>query len=106
MTRAHLPDRRASETFDLEHAGLRYVITFSRFADGRPAECFVQNHKTSSAAHVIARDSGILLSLLWQFGCPIEVVAHAVTRDGDGKASGVIGAIVDRILTLNNEAAS
>jgi hypothetical protein len=92
------PQRRASLTLDLEHAGLRYTVTFAHFPDGPPAECFVQNHKLSSAADIAARDSGILLSLLFQFGCPIETVAHAVTRNGDDSASGVVGAILDRIL--------
>lgn len=90
-------------TFDLEHAGLHYTITLSHFSDNRPAECFVQNHKLSSAADVAARDSGILLSLLFQFGCPIETIAHAITRNSDGSPSGVVGAILDKILTLNAE---
>jgi hypothetical protein len=102
MTRERLPQRRASLTFNLEHEGLRYVVTISNFSDGRTAECFV-HHKRSSAADIAARDSGILLSLLFQFGCPVETIAHAVTRNGDGSASGVVGAILDTIVTLNNE---
>lgn len=34
-TRKRLPNRRASETFALECAGLSYVATVSRFDDGR-----------------------------------------------------------------------
>jgi hypothetical protein len=98
--RERLPQRRASVTLNLEHAGLRYVVTISRYQDGRPAECFVQNHKLSSAADIAARDSGILLSLLFQFGCDVETIAHAVTRNGDGSASGVVGAVLDQIMTL------
>ena len=104
MTRERLPQRRASLTLNLEHQGLGYSITISYFADGRPAECFVQNHNLSSSADVAARDSGILLSLLFQFGCSLETVVHAVTRNSDGSASGVVGAILDTITTLNNEA--
>ena len=103
--RERLSQRRASLTLNLEHAGLRYVVTISRYPDGRPAECFVQNHKLSSAADIAARDSGILLSLLFQFGCPVEIIAHAVTRNSEGIASGVVGAILDRILALNKEVA-
>ena len=103
--RERLPQRRGSLTFNLEHAGLYYTITLSHFPNGRPAECFVQNHKLSSAADIAARDSGILLSLLFQFGCPVEIIAHAVTRNSDGSAAGVIGAILDRILALNKEVA-
>jgi hypothetical protein len=98
--RQRLPDRRASLTFSREHKGLGYTITLSHFADGRPAECFIQNHRLSSAADIAARDSGILLSLLFQFGCPVETVAHAISRNSDGSASGVVGAILDTIMTL------
>ena len=95
--RERLPQRRASLTLNLEHAGLRYVVTISRYPAGRPAECFVQNHKLSSSADIAARDSGILLSLLFQFGCPVETVAHAVSNS-NGSASGVVGAILDKIM--------
>jgi hypothetical protein len=103
--RERLPQRRASLTLNLEHAGLYYTITLSRFPDGRPGEIFVQNHKLSSAADIAARDSGILLSLLFQFGCPVETIAHAITRNSDGSASGVVGAILDKIMMLNTEGA-
>ena len=102
MVRERLPQRRASLTFSLEHAGLHYTVTISHFPDGRPAECFVQSHKLSSSADTAARDSGILLSLLFQFGCPVETVAHAVTRNSDGSASGVVGAILDKIGILGD----
>jgi len=103
--RERLPQRRASLTLNAEHAGLRYVVTISRYPDGRPAECFIQNGKLTSAADIAARDSGILLSLLFQFGCPIETIAHAVTRNGDGSAEGVVGAMLDKIMMLNTERA-
>jgi hypothetical protein len=99
-TREKLPNRRLALTLELEHGGQHYTVTLSHFADGRPAEAFVQNHKLSSAADVAARDSGILLSLLFQFGCPLETIAHAVTRNSDGTASGAVGAIIDKISVL------
>jgi len=61
--RERLPQRRASLTLSLEHTGLGYVVTLSHFSDGRPAECFIQNGKLTSAADIAARDSGILLSV-------------------------------------------
>jgi ribonucleoside-diphosphate reductase alpha chain len=39
--RERLPDRRHSETFNLEIGGLHYVATVSWFADGRPGEVFL-----------------------------------------------------------------
>ena len=97
--RERLSQRRASLTLNLEHAGLHYTVTISHFPDGRPAECFIQNGKLTSAADIAARDSGILLSLLFQFGCPVETVAHAVTRS-DGSARCVVSAILDKIMVL------
>jgi hypothetical protein len=47
---------------------------------------------------VAARDAGILVSLLLQHGCPVETIARALSRNTDGSASGVIGAVLDKIL--------
>jgi hypothetical protein len=95
--RVRLPNRRASETLELEYAGLRYKVTVSRFSNGSLAECFVSNHKSGNASDVAARDVGILLSLLLQYGCPVEQIARAVSRNSDGSASGVTGAVLDLI---------
>jgi hypothetical protein len=100
MTRERLRDRRASETFNLEHAGVRYTVRFSRFEDGRVAEAFIANHKWGGSADIAARDAGILLSFCLQFGCPIEDIARALSRNSDGSASGVVGAAVDKIMGL------
>ena len=95
--RLRLPNRRRAETLTLEHAGLKYKVTIGYFDDGTPAEAFVSNHKAGNASDVAARDAGILLSLLLQYGCPVETIAHAVSRNSDGSASGVIGAVLDMI---------
>jgi hypothetical protein len=98
--RERLRNRRGSETFSLEHAGLKYTVTISRFDDGRVAEAFIGNHKRGNASDIAARDVGILLSLLLQHDCPLAVIAHALSRNGDGSASGVIGAVLDKIMVL------
>jgi hypothetical protein len=95
--RLRLPNRRHAKTFDLEVAGLRYKVTAGYFTDGALAEIFVSNHKAGNASDVAARDTGILLSLLLQHGCPIETIARALSRNSNGTASGVIGAAVDKI---------
>ena len=96
--RRKLHNRHFSETFDLEVAGLKYTVTISRFDNGRVAEAFIGNHKRGNASDIAARDAGILLSLLLQHDCPLDVIAHSLSRNGDGSAPGVIGAVVDRIL--------
>ena len=46
--RRRLPNCRSSETFDIESQGLQFTATVSRFADGRVAEIFLQNHKAGT----------------------------------------------------------
>lgn len=93
-----LENRRASETFDVEVAGLRYKATIGRFPDGSLAEVFVSNHKAGNASDVAARDAGILVSLCLQHGCDAATIARALSRNTDGTASGVIGAVLNKIL--------
>jgi hypothetical protein len=97
-TRMRLPNRRASISFDIEVAGLRYKATVSCSPDGQPVELFVGNHKSGNAADVAARDAGILVSLCLQHGCSIETIAHALSRNSDGTPSGVIGAALDKVI--------
>jgi hypothetical protein len=95
--RERLPNRRASIVFELELHGLRYTATVSRFADGRIAEIFLQNHKPGSQSDANARDSAVAASLALQFGCPLEVLRRAVLRNSAGQASTPLGAALDRI---------
>jgi hypothetical protein len=81
-TRQRLPQRRASETFSLECAGLKYTATVSRFDDGRIGEIFLSNHKAGSHADTAARDSAIVCSIALQFGADIETIRKALCRDG------------------------
>ena len=46
--RQRLPNRRAAD-FELQVAGLHYVVSVGRFADGRLAEPFVTNGKPAVA---------------------------------------------------------
>ena len=93
--RRRLPDRRGSETFNLQCAGLAYTATISRFDDGRPGEIFLTNHKAGSYADTNARDSAIACSLALQFGADIETIRKALCRDARGNASGPLGAALD-----------
>jgi hypothetical protein len=96
-TRERLPPRRHAVTFDFEHGGLKYTATVGRFADGRPAELFIQNHKSNSSADVNARDSAILASFALQHGAGIDLIRNALSRDSHGRPSGVVGAALDLI---------
>lgn len=95
--RQRLSNRRASETFALECAGLAYVATISRFDDGRIAEIFLTNHKSGSAADTAARDAAITCSIALQFGADVETIRKALCRDSRGNASGPLGVALDII---------
>jgi len=97
MTRERLPNRRLAETFQIEVAGLKYTCSVGRFADGRVGEVFIQNHKRGNASDVAVRDAGILLSFGLQYGCPVEIISRALSRNSDGSASGVMTAVLDAI---------
>jgi ribonucleoside-diphosphate reductase alpha chain len=95
--RQRLPDRRASETFSLQCAGLDYIATVSRFADGQLGEIFLTNHKAGSAADTAARDAAIACSIALQFGADRETIRRALCRDSRGKASGPLGVALDML---------
>jgi hypothetical protein len=98
--RQRLPNRRASETFDLEAQGLKFTATISRFPDGSIAEIFLQNHKAGSMAGINAQDAAVLASLALQHGVPLDMIRRALMRDAQGRASGLLGAALD-LVTLD-----
>jgi hypothetical protein len=42
-------------------------------------------------------------ALLLQHGCDLATIAHAISRNSDATASGVIGAVLDKILLAERE---
>jgi hypothetical protein len=90
-------NRRPSETFSLEVAGLRYTATVGRYPDGKISEIFLSNHKPSSQSDVNARDAGVAASLAFQHGCSIDELRRALLRDRHGNASSPLGAALDKI---------
>ena len=99
MNRHRLPNRRIAETFELDVAGLRYTVTVGRFADGRVAEVFVQNHKPGSQSDSNARDAAVAASLALQYGCPLDVLQRALLRDSRGAPSTPLGAALRAVLS-------
>ena len=93
--RRRLPNRRGSIGFDVQALNLTFAVTASRFNDGSLGEVFIQNHKTNSAAGILASDCAIAASLALQFGCPAEILARALSRDSRGTATGPLGVALD-----------
>jgi hypothetical protein len=97
LAREHLPNRRASETFDFQVEGLRYCATVSHFADGRIGEIFIGNHKVGSQCDTNVRDAALAASLALQHGCPLDVLRGALLRDVRGKAATPLGVALDLV---------
>ena len=95
--RERLPNRRASEVFELETMGLRFTVSVSKYCDGRPAEVFITNHRAGSAAGIMACDAAVVCSIALQYGVPIQVIRKALMRDSRGRASGPLGVALDCI---------
>ena len=97
--RQRLPNRRRTTTFDFELHGLKFTASFSRFADARIAEIFLQrSSKPSSQSNSNARDAAVATSLALQHGCPLTTLQNAVLRDANGTASMPLGAAIDRLV--------
>jgi ribonucleoside-diphosphate reductase alpha chain len=95
MSRIRLPNRRQSETFDVEVGGLRYTATASQYEDGRIGELFLANRKSNSTADTVARDSAIAFSFAVQHGADPHAIRLALCRDSQGRACGPLGAALD-----------
>jgi len=99
MTPRHrLANRRALETFAIEHEGQRYkiglgreLVCVERGRVGPVLEVFVNAQKVNSPADVLVSDGAILLSMLLQHGCAIEIIHHAMKRNPDGSPSSPLG---------------
>jgi hypothetical protein len=106
--REKLPERRQSETFEIEHietTGARspYVLTIGQYPDGRIGEVFVDSPKNGSTLGLICHDAAVLISIALQHGATIEEMRSAVARQSDeilaaGEApQSVIGSVLDEI---------
>jgi len=95
--RKRLPNRRAATSFDFEHNGIRFVATYSPFADGGVGEIFISNHKAGSHLNACVRDLGVVASLALQFGCALDTLRHALLRNADGSPATALGAALDII---------
>lgn len=97
LARHKLPNRRSHQVISFEHDGFRYTAGLGHFYDGALAEIFLNVDKSGTAIETHARDASILASIALQYGAPPAVIRHALTRNGDGSASGAIGKLLDMI---------
>jgi hypothetical protein len=95
--RQRLPNRRLSETFELEVNGRKYRCSYSRFPNGRLAEIFISNNRVNSDSDTAAKDSAVVCSIALQYGVPLEVICKALMRDSQGRPSGPLGVALDML---------
>jgi hypothetical protein len=74
---------------------LRFTASASRYADGRLAEVFLDNHKAGSSIGTLVRDSAIVFSFAVQHGADPESIRRALCRDSQGRALGPLAAALD-----------
>ena len=103
VVRRVLPQRRASETFDLRFWNQSFTV--GRHPDGTIGEVFIDGGKTGQDVQSTARDAAVAISLALQHGVPIASIRHAVTRNGSGEAVSILGATVDCLATVSVRAA-
>lgn len=110
--RQRLADRRTHETVATEILGQRFKIGLGRHTTmgdtspagrhetlrvtvGDVAEVFINSQKPNSLLDVLCSDGAILMSLLIQYGCPIDTIRHAMKREVDGAPASPFGFAVD-----------
>jgi hypothetical protein len=76
--RERLPNRRGSLRFPIGCGGQLYLVTLSKFDDGRLAEIFLDTDKPDSALATHASDAAILASMLLQHGVLPAAISHSV----------------------------
>lgn len=96
--RLRLANRRALETFAIEHESQRYkvglgreVVCIERSLVGPVIEVFLNAQQVNSQLDVLASDGAILMSMLLQHGCAIETIHHALKRNSDGTPASPLG---------------
>jgi hypothetical protein len=99
--RARLPDRRAHDVITVTHKTIKYDVGVGFHSDGRIAEVFISSTKAATDVAEAARDIAVVLSLALQYGVPLEKIRDALTRDEQNNAAGLLGAVVDSLMTVS-----
>jgi hypothetical protein len=69
-----------------------FTLSLSRFPGGGIPELFLSSALVGSPVEALARDAAGTASLAFQYGCPLEVLRGALTRDHDGGPATPLGA--------------
>lgn len=105
--RVRLAPRRDHEVIAVEHEGARYKIGLGRdFTPpnqfGAVREVFINEHRVNSALDVLCSDGAILMSLLLQYGHPVDEIAASLKRNPDGSPASLLGVVAELIKQANH----
>ena len=93
--RERLPNRRLSITTEFTHETQKFFLT-TGFIGNKVMEIFLNSsQKSGSEADINASDAAIAVSLAIQYGCPMDVLRHAMRRNADGSPTGPISHALD-----------
>ncbi len=112
MMRRRLPNRRRSETTEIEVGGHRLAAMVGFDETGRPVELFLSAGKTGSALDAILGDAAVVISIALQHGIPAAALRKSVSRlpetlDGPAeRAASPIGAALALIAEYESHEAS
>jgi len=95
--RMRLPTHRESETFKYEFATFKWYATISRFPNGQIGEIFLATAKTGEMLRIQSTDSAILASLAMQYGCPLNVMLDAMSRNERGEVVSPIAMALETV---------
>ena len=100
VTRRRLPNRRAANLIEIEHAGARYTVAAGHYENSKQiGELFVSGARSGSDLSALIDDAAVLASIALQYGAPLEVLARAIGRHGDDLPATVIGRALDCLCT-------
>lgn len=92
-----LPQRRHSESLTIWSGARPFTVTVGYYDDNTPGEIFINYGRAGTDMEALMRDAAVVLSLALQFGVPTATIRGAVTREGNGDASSIVGAILDKL---------
>ncbi|WP_315804059.1 hypothetical protein [Bradyrhizobium sp. SZCCHNS3002] len=106
MTARRRPaNRRAIERISIHHENQffnvdlgRELVCVERGLLGPVVEVFVNAAKVDTPVDTLVSDAAILMSLLIQYGHPIEEIAKSMKRNPDGSPASILGRAAAEIL--------
>jgi ribonucleoside-diphosphate reductase alpha chain len=91
MSRERLPKRRQSVVHELRLGGHKVFVEVGFYADGRPGEVWINPRKPGSDLKHFANGFAIAISLLLQWGVPLDEIVHSFEKLSGGPQGDVLG---------------